>query len=247
MSARHHPLFVLLVALTESSLSAKAACIAQTTVSATHVVELYTSEGCSSCPPAERWLDALTDADPSVRALEFHVDYWDSLGWTDIYASARYTERQQQLASLHASSGVYTPEVLADGREWRDWYRGATLRKAPAPALPLTLAITDATPLQAQLTTTAGTPAERYRWFLAVTENNLVRAIGKGENRGSTMRHAHVVRAFIGPLRMGGDPVTVDMPSATNLANADLVALVVNTADATSVQAIAWPLASCAR
>lgn len=238
----------LLSAFFASSLPAQAECVAKTTASAAHVVELYTSEGCSSCPPAERWLNELTAEDASVRALEFHVDYWDALGWTDQYADARFTARQQQLASTHKSSVVYTPEVIVDGNEWRDWHRGAKLhQKDPATSLPLGFDITQAQPLRARLALASDLSDDRYRWYLAVTESGLTRTIGAGENRGSTLRHDHVVRVFTGPMLIDGNSVPVSFPSGTNLAHAELVAVVVDALDLTAVQAISLPLADCAK
>src|SRR5262245_52465745 len=96
------------------------ACEADSNATVPVVVELYTSEGCNSCPPADRWLSTLKDK-PGVLAAAFHVDYWDSLGWKDRFASPRYSERQAQ---LQATSGVrfsYTPQVLVNGADWRRW------------------------------------------------------------------------------------------------------------------------------
>ena len=87
---------------------------------ATTVVELYTSEGCSSCPPADRWLSTLKNR-PDVVALAFHVNYWDQLGWPDRFASAAFTERQRQLMAPSGSRYVYTPQVIANGQDWRGW------------------------------------------------------------------------------------------------------------------------------
>lgn len=88
------------------------------------LLELYTSEGCSSCPPAEKWLSKLTDSSALWRDIvpvEFHVDYWDYLGWVDRFSSAENTERQQRYAATWRSGSVYTPAFVLDGREWRNW------------------------------------------------------------------------------------------------------------------------------
>ena len=89
----------------------------------THLLELFTSEGCSSCPPAEAWLSKLKD-DPrlwqEIVPIAFHVDYWDNLGWRDPYASKIWTARQYQYSALWSSSSVYTPGFVLDGREWRN-------------------------------------------------------------------------------------------------------------------------------
>ena len=88
------------------------------------LVELYTSEGCSSCPPAEEWLSRLSTSPrlwTEIVPVAFHVDYWDNLGWRDRFASPAATARQRTYAADWGSGSVYTPEVVLDGREWRQW------------------------------------------------------------------------------------------------------------------------------
>ena len=90
----------------------------------TSLVELYTSEGCSSCPPAEAWLSRQKD-NPGLWKqfvpVAFHVDYWDRLGWRDRFSSKEWTERQRRYAALWGSESVYTPAVVVNGREQRGW------------------------------------------------------------------------------------------------------------------------------
>src|SRR4029077_19077011 len=96
----------------------------------THLIELFTSQGCSSCPPAEAWLSKLK-AEPGLWKdfvpLAFHVDYWDRLGWRDSYAAKEWTARQYQYSANWKSASVYTPGFVLDGREWLD-------RNVPAPS-----------------------------------------------------------------------------------------------------------------
>ena len=92
------------------------------------LIELYTSEGCSSCPPADRWLSSLRSAPnlwTGVVPVAFHVTYWDSLGWDDPFAKPAFTERQRRYAAAWGSDTVYTPGLVRNGREWRGWGRGA--------------------------------------------------------------------------------------------------------------------------
>ena len=87
-----------------------------------HLVELFTSEGCSSCPPADEWMRSLKSERGLWREfvpVAFHVNYWDHLGWTDRLASPRFTQRQRDYAALWRSNSVYTPGFVLDGREWR--------------------------------------------------------------------------------------------------------------------------------
>jgi len=89
----------------------------------TALLELFTSEGCSSCPPAEKWLSSLKDQPALWRdfvPLAFHVDYWDQLGWRDPFASKNFTARQSAYAAQWQRGSVYTPAFVLNGREWRD-------------------------------------------------------------------------------------------------------------------------------
>src|SRR6266446_1916594 len=95
-------------------------CSARSGATVTPVIELYTSEGCNSCPPADRWLSALDLGAPPARAvaLAFHVDYWDRLGWRDRFGSAVFTERQHEQKSRRHAAFVYTPQVLLQGADF---------------------------------------------------------------------------------------------------------------------------------
>ena len=113
------PLFILApVALLPLAASAvDAACAVQSGARQTPVVELYTSEGCSSCPPADRWLSTLKGQ--PVVAQAFHVGYWDYIGWVDRFASPAHTTRQRDLAARNGLNNIYTPQLVRDGRDWR--------------------------------------------------------------------------------------------------------------------------------
>ena len=115
--------FVLAAALVVPAGAAAAGtqvCSAESGAARHTLVELFTSEGCSSCPPADRWLSGLAERDDLV-ALAFHVDYWDRLGWTDRFATPRHTQRQHERAAQARSGYVYTPQVLVNGRDFRQW------------------------------------------------------------------------------------------------------------------------------
>src|SRR5271154_4074347 len=87
-------------------------------------LELYTSEGCSSCPPAEAWLSRIKDSPElwkSVVPVAFHVDYWDYLGWHDPWAEKAFSDRQRAYAAAWGSGQIYTPCFARNGREWQDW------------------------------------------------------------------------------------------------------------------------------
>jgi hypothetical protein len=200
-----------------------AACTAHSGATSPHLIELYTSEGCSSCPPAEDWLGALSD-DSAVIALEFHVDYWDALGWPDRFASARWTARQGALAARSANHIVYTPEVALDGREWRQWSR-ASLPTPVATAVRLDMEVTPGAALQARvesLEARSGAPLQAY---FAIVENGLTSSVRNGENAGRTLRHANVVRTFAGPAALG-ERATLEPPTDLVADNAALIGFV---------------------
>ncbi len=93
----------------------------------TTMVELFTSQGCSSCPPAERWLNTYEQNDQlwkEVVPIAFHVDYWDKLGWPDVFANKAYSARQYRHRQQNHIRSVYTPGIVVNGKEWRGWTRG---------------------------------------------------------------------------------------------------------------------------
>jgi hypothetical protein len=170
---------------------AAASCQARSGPGSVSVVELFTSEGCSSCPPADRWLSTLKGR-PDVLALAFHVNYWDRLGWPDRFATAEATARQREQARLAGSSQVYTPQVLVGGRDWRQWPQLPASAAAPVVSLKLTRS---GDQVNAEITAGPQSPA-RLAGYWAVLEDGHVSTVRSGENAGSTLRHDHVVRLY---------------------------------------------------
>ncbi len=173
---------------------ADAVCTAASTRVIAPVVELYTSEGCNSCPPADRWLSKLK-ADPAVVALAFHVDYWDRLGWKDRFASATFTDRQAHQQSSNGARFSYTPQVVVDGRDRTDWSSVAlqSSPRAPAP-VDVTLA-REGDRFVATVVPQSSAP-KRLAAYWAVTEQGHVSAVKAGENEGVTLHHDFVVRDY---------------------------------------------------
>ncbi|MGF6665970.1 hypothetical protein QF000_007638 [Paraburkholderia atlantica] len=176
------------------------------------LVELYSSEGCDSCPPADRWLGQWksNSAAHGIVPLALHVDYWNSLGWTDRFSQHRFTERQQTLTHLAGAHTIYTPEVFVAGRELRDWSQRDSFERRidelvaePAQAS-VALALSPREPgafdVDAQFSTTAAPATGPLSAYLAVYENALTTQVGAGENRGATLHHERVVRAWFGPV-----------------------------------------------
>jgi hypothetical protein len=181
------------------SLASAAAAAAATTCSVESrplaLVELYTSEGCNSCPPAERWLNGVDALGrQGLVPLALHVDYWDYIGWKDPFAQAKFTDRQRQLAKRSRANAVYTPGVFANGLEYRGW-RGGDAPAAPAASWPATLTqAIDAGSRVATLTLRSADAGAQV--FFAVTESNLTTHVKAGENKGETLTHNHVVREW---------------------------------------------------
>lgn len=160
------------------------------------IVELYTSEGCNSCPPADRWLSKLK-ADPTVVALAFHVDYWDRLGWKDRFAKAAFTERQALQRTSNGARFSYTPQVVVDGRDRKNWPQIQTASPSASPAVvdvEITLA-RDESNYTATIVPSARTP-HRLAAYWAVTEHEHVTTVKAGENVGVTLQHDYVVRDY---------------------------------------------------
>ena len=191
--------FILLCALATPAVHAST-CSAVSGDARASLLELYTSEGCSSCPPADRWLSQLP-ANSGVVPLAFHVDYWDRLGWRDPFAQAAFSQRQRDRNS--GLGWVYTPQVMLDGKDFRAWHRGLPARSnAPAEAsLALTLK-QNPERIDAEAAIRFSTPAagRDATLYLALVESRLVSKVTAGENAERTLHHDHVVRQLIGPL-----------------------------------------------
>ena len=188
---------VVIMALASATLAVAAdpaACTARSGPSITPVVELYTSEGCNSCPPADRWLSRIAP-DADAVALAFHVDYWDRLGWKDRFASAAHTARQNQQQASNGARFSYTPQVVVDGADRKDWSGlRLPLKAAAASQVQLSL-VREGDRFVARVEPAAGGPA-RLAAYWAVTESNHVTAVKAGENEGVTLKHDFVVREY---------------------------------------------------
>jgi len=174
------------------------------------VVELYTSEGCSSCPPADAWVAELVklpkeQLDALVLAL--HVDYWDRLGWKDRFARPEYTERQRRLARQNRQNSIYTPEFLVDGRETQGTRRIIErIKAANRETAPLSLVL-DVDRRDNRLDLTLNSPQAKGKPWKArfvIYENGLSTEVKAGENAGERLEHERVVRHFGPALPLSG-------------------------------------------
>ncbi len=175
------------------------------------IVELFTSEGCSSCPPADAVLSRLDRTQPVAGAevipLALHVDYWNYLGWSDPFSSHDFSARQSEYADAYGKDGVYTPQMIVDGVTEFPGGNGSRAADAIAKAA-------SAPKAETQITRAARQPAEGVRLtvslknipkltdgdaayvLLAVTENNLSTDVARGENAGRRLAHVGVVRSL---------------------------------------------------
>jgi hypothetical protein len=186
-------------------------CAAESGAQTVPLVELFTSEGCDSCPPADRWLTSqfpVAGTAGSTTVLAFHVDYWDRLGWKDRFATAEYTKRQYDAMRANGATFVYTPQVLVQGRDvlaWRGDKAGdvlAAARKRPARA-DVALAVDGeaGSGLSVRANAKIGDQALRKNavLWIAYADSDLVSDVKAGENRGVQLHHDHVVRVLVGP------------------------------------------------
>jgi hypothetical protein len=175
------------------------------------LLELYTSEGCSSCPPADRFVSALraSGVTPSQAVLlSLHVDYWNDIGWKDPFSSAVFTERQRSLAGLVGSHTVYTPEFFVGGHELRDWSGGVpdAVKRINATAAQAAIGITLGWPSAAGLPIEVKSSGPNGALLqVALVQNKVASKVTAGENGGHTLHHDFVVRQWLPALRIGRD------------------------------------------
>lgn len=158
------------------------------------MLELYTSQGCSSCPPADRWLSGLKGQPglwTRVVPVAFHVDYWDYIGWRDPFARAEYSQRQRRYAREGGVRTVYTPGVMLNGADWRDWRRMAFPRPSRPLAGELTLA-RDGPALSVHFTP-YGSPNDDLRISVVLLGFDLQSKVTAGENRGRNLSNDFIV------------------------------------------------------
>jgi hypothetical protein len=246
-------LHVLALALSAAA-NGGLACEVSSPANTVALIELYTSQGCSSCPPADRWLSRIARGLPPDRAvpIALHVGYWDYIGWKDPFARREFNARQSQLAAANGSRSVYTPDVFVQGRETR-WSQ-------PAAAFEAELRAVNQRPAAARIAIDQVEARERRidfvvhaesmrkasdaRLYLALVQSGLSTAVAAGENRGATLANDRVARAWQGALALGTHRISLDAP-ATATSDFALVAFV---EDKTGVlQALQLPLGSCRR
>jgi hypothetical protein len=222
----------------------------------TAVIELYTSEGCINCPPAERFLKQLLEqqmSDREVIALAFHVDYWNDEGWEDPFSHAQYGDRQRTIAIRNQLNSLYTPQFVLYGKDFPAYENIPQavdiINKSKPQATLQTITDLNKQALQVDVKITAETERAQTlaQTYLLITENNLVSDIKDGDNQGKTLHHYHVVRTMIGPFSQGGHKQlsltkTLQLDPKWKRHDLHLVIYTQDSADGTTLQAMQLPL-----
>ena len=190
------------------------------------VVELFTSQGCSSCPPADELLGDLASR-PDIIALGFHVDYWDSLGWRDRYSMAEATRRQRDYVEALRLSSAFTPQIVIDGREsfvGSDRRRIEAALSRPSGSMPIEVSIANG---EMVVSLSERNDHQRYDVEMAAYLARATTPIGRGENSGRTLTEFDIVRQF---RRLGvweGESTTFRIRLDTFPSDADRAAVLI--------------------
>jgi len=245
-------LFVLQCLLL-SSVDAAGLCTKASPSHTVALLELYSSEGCSSCPPADTLVQHLYAGtgltSDQVIPLALHVDYWDYIGWKDPYAKALHTDRQNRLSALAGSRTIYTPEFFMAGQEFRPGradLRTAVLdinRQAPQAHIQMQMNPAGTNELLLQIAADSRQDATLYT---VLSENGLVSKVVAGENGGTTLRHDAVLREWGAPSQLvanatGNLTVHLPLPSGSVPSNLSVVTFIQNRQGAV-LQALSMPL-----
>lgn len=233
-------------------------CRAVTGTTAMPLLSLYTSEGCSSCPPADRWLSSFAAGHPGIAVLAYHVDYWDYIGWQDRFAAPEFSARQQRLVAAAGTRTVYTPQVMIGGDlqvNWRDREGLRTAlarqRRLPAPAAIDLRAQsgTDRVDVALGAALRAGARWRQPQLMLALYSDGMVSRVAAGENAGKLLRHDRVVRALYGPWPLQSGKAfslkrSLPLPGERG-SRIGLVAFIEDAGDGVARQALDLPLQAC--
>jgi hypothetical protein len=201
---RVHPwfkLFLLMFFPGSFCMSVMAAPITfQSSETQTSLLELYTSEGCSSCPPAESWLSRLKESPGLWKdfvPVAFHVDYWNYLGWRDPWSTKAFTDRQHAYARTWRNDSVYTPGLVLNGRERRTWSRSQSVPMSTAQPGILKVTSTDLKNWDVTFTPTVPS-ADTYEAHTALLASGLTSDVKAGENKGRRLEHDFIVISLNG-------------------------------------------------
>ena len=197
--------------ITAPIVSTAAECSAKSGAKTVPLLELYTSEGCSSCPPADTWLSNLRPDPNKVIPLAFHVDYWDYIGWKDRFSKAEYSDRQRKTAAFAGAGFVYTPQFVLDGRDFKGWddsRLSTAIDQQQKLASRANLSLVAVTEQDGSITLKTSAEAVNPKdtkhadVFVALYENKLVSQVKAGENNGRELKHDYVVLELFGVYQL---------------------------------------------
>jgi hypothetical protein len=218
-------------------------CSKQSPAHSVALLELYTSEGCSSCPPADKFLSGLRGTgvtEDQAVLLSMHVDYWNDIGWKDVYSKHVITERQRWLTGLKGGHTIYTPEIFMAGQELRGgvggWRTGVpeTLKRINSQAARADIGISLGQLAGGSLPVdVSAKSAQKGKLYVALVENALVSDVKSGENSGVVLKHDYVVREWLGPFGLNPDGKAafsraIAVPAGANGKNLGVAAFVQN-------------------
>ena len=247
----------LVFSLFQSTVLSAAECKVESTKNRVALLELYTSEGCSSCPPADKWLGNLSQQGiglDKLVPLSLHVDYWNYIGWKDPYSAAEYTQRQRQIAQRNRLRSIYTPQMVFNGRDYRGWRRQSIKQLVNEvngwPALAKIAfnwsAMTNDTFSASITSELIDNKVTSSTLYVALYENNLVSNVTAGENDGRSLHHEYVVRKMFAIPFSGKRKITkeidIELKQAWNKANLGLAVFIQQRSDGEILQALASSL-----
>ncbi|MGJ8619332.1 MAG: DUF1223 domain-containing protein [Methylophilaceae bacterium] len=203
-------LLASLLLLSQSQVLA-AECSAKSGEKTIPLLELYTSEGCSSCPPADKWISQIKHGSNELTPLAFHVDYWDYIGWKDQFSKAEYSDRQRKTAAFGGAGFVYTPQFVFNGRDFKGWDNSrlnTAINQSQKLASRANLTLDAMSAEDGSITLKASAEAvspdviKKADVYVALYENGLVTNVKAGENVGRELRHDYVVRQLFGAYQI---------------------------------------------
>ncbi len=222
------------------------------------ILELYTSEGCSNCPQAERFLKQLGEKyvpGKNFIPLAFHVDYWDYKGWEDPFSAPQHGERQREIANRNNLRSLYTPQFVLYGTDFPAYNnipKALTIINDTKPVTTINVNVgLNKQKLNTRINVKANNDRSRFfsDVFIAITENRLSSRVTEGENEGLRLEHEYVVRKFLGPFPLNGKNQldinrNIDVENNWKLKNLNLVVFAQDKIDGVTHQAVNVPLRS---
>ena len=252
-------LLLLAAAAAGASAAAELECSAKSGRISVPVLELYTSEGCNSCPPTDKWVSELQRngfSGDKVIPLALHVDYWDYIGWKDRFSNPAFAQRQKAISHTNGSGWVYTPQVVVNGKDLRLHDSYARLREqvklvnSTSPRAEILLKLQQSEPdlvrISGSVHLASAVAHSRAAVYLALYENHLTSEVKAGENRGVRLEHDYVVRRLIGPLAPDASgqldiEQKLALDPAWNVKNSGVTAFVQDSASGDVLQALQLP------